>query len=291
MGGQGGRKKKVPSSSPTVAVPPPEVPKSPKLSTSSGTRARSGVVKVMNKASISASEERERGGAERQMALDAKTSSSLKKQLLATAHNSTTSAVLYLGHIPHGFYEEQMKGFFSQFGTVSRLRLARNKKTGRSKHYAFIEFKHKEVAEVVAKAMNGYLMFKKVLVAKVVPAEQVHPDTFKNAHRSFRIVDRTAVVRKHFNKPKPEAKARKREAALVAGETRKRIKLQALGIDYEFGGYEASAAALPAAKRTRGVLAALPDAERAAASAPSDHTPSLESRGKRSVKKAKLQAE
>eukprot|EP00327_Prymnesium_parvum_P042993 CAMPEP_0195649574 /NCGR_PEP_ID=MMETSP0815-20121206/31266_1 /TAXON_ID=97485 /ORGANISM="Prymnesium parvum, Strain Texoma1" /LENGTH=276 /DNA_ID=CAMNT_0040793341 /DNA_START=180 /DNA_END=1009 /DNA_ORIENTATION=+ len=276
MGGQGGRKKKVPSSSPTVAVPPPEVPKSPKLSTSSGTRARSGVVKVMNKASISASEERERGGAERQMALDAKTSSSLKKQLLATAHNSTTSAVLYLGHIPHGFYEEQMKGFFSQFGTVSRLRLARNKKTGRSKHYAFIEFKHKEVAEVVAKAMNGYLMFKKVLVAKVVPAEQVHPDTFKNAHRSFRIVDRTAVVRKHFNKPKPEAKA---------------AKLQALGIDYEFGGYEASAAALPAAKRTRGVLAALPDAERAAASAPSDHTPSLESRGKRSVKKAKLQAE
>ena len=37
-------------------------------------------------------------------------------------------AVVYLGHIPHGFYEEQMRGFFSQFGTVCRLRLARNKK-------------------------------------------------------------------------------------------------------------------------------------------------------------------
>ena len=37
-------------------------------------------------------------------------------------------AVVYLGHIPHGFYEEQMKGFFSQFGTVTRLRLARNRK-------------------------------------------------------------------------------------------------------------------------------------------------------------------
>ena len=44
-------------------------------------------------------------------------------------------AVVYLGHIPHGFYEEQMKGFFSQFGTVTRLRLARNRKAG-PKHTA-----------------------------------------------------------------------------------------------------------------------------------------------------------
>ena len=39
-----------------------------------------------------------------------------------------SAGVLYLGHIPHGFYEDQMRGFFSQFGTVSRLRLARNTK-------------------------------------------------------------------------------------------------------------------------------------------------------------------
>ena len=48
--------------------------------------------------------------------------------------------VLYIGHVPHGFYEEQMRGYFSQFGEVSRLRLSRNKKTGKSKHYAFVEF-------------------------------------------------------------------------------------------------------------------------------------------------------
>ena len=36
--------------------------------------------------------------------------------------------VVYLGRIPHGFYEKQMMGFFSQFGTVTRLRLSRNKK-------------------------------------------------------------------------------------------------------------------------------------------------------------------
>jgi len=36
--------------------------------------------------------------------------------------------VLYLGHIPHGFYEDQLRSYFSQFGTVTRLRLSRNKK-------------------------------------------------------------------------------------------------------------------------------------------------------------------
>ena len=38
------------------------------------------------------------------------------------------SAVVYLGHIPHGFYEEEMNKYFSQFGTVTRLKLARSKK-------------------------------------------------------------------------------------------------------------------------------------------------------------------
>jgi RNA recognition motif-containing protein len=36
--------------------------------------------------------------------------------------------------------------------------------TGRSKHFAFIEFEHREVAEVVAQAMNGYLLYSKVLL-------------------------------------------------------------------------------------------------------------------------------
>jgi hypothetical protein len=36
----------------------------------------------------------------------------------AARTQSGSSSVVYLGHIPHGFYEEQMKGYFSQFGDV-----------------------------------------------------------------------------------------------------------------------------------------------------------------------------
>lgn len=43
--------------------------------------------------------------------------------------------VVYLGRIPHGFYEEQMKEYFSQFGEVTRLKLSRNKKVNHSIFY------------------------------------------------------------------------------------------------------------------------------------------------------------
>ena len=56
---------------------------------------------------------------------------------------------VYISHIPHGFYEKQMRAFFSQFGTVTNLRLGRSKKTGKSRGYAFVEFKFMEVAKVI----------------------------------------------------------------------------------------------------------------------------------------------
>lgn len=43
-----------------------------------------------------------------------------------------TPGVIYLGHIPHGFYEDQIRDFFSQFGTVNKVRLSRSKKVGDS---------------------------------------------------------------------------------------------------------------------------------------------------------------
>lgn len=37
------------------------------------------------------------------------------------------TGTVYLGRIPKGFYEEEMRSYFSQFGEVTRLRLSRNK--------------------------------------------------------------------------------------------------------------------------------------------------------------------
>jgi nucleolar protein 15 len=58
-------------------------------------------------------------------------------------------------------------GFFSQFGKLTRVRLSRSKKSGKAKHYAFLEFQYPEVAQVAAEAMNGYFLFSQKLDVKV----------------------------------------------------------------------------------------------------------------------------
>ena len=45
-----------------------------------------------------------------------------------TAPEGKAPGVVYLGRIPHGFYEKEMRAYFGQFGEVSQLRLSRNKK-------------------------------------------------------------------------------------------------------------------------------------------------------------------
>lgn len=53
-------------------------------------------------------------------------------------------------------------GFFSQFGRLLRVRVSRSKKTGKAKHYAFLEFQHPDVAAIAADTMDGYFLFKQV---------------------------------------------------------------------------------------------------------------------------------
>jgi nucleolar protein 15 len=80
-----------------------------------------------------------------------------------------------------------MKKYFSQFGRIKRLRLSRNKQTGASKHYAFVEFQSTEVADIVARTMDNYLLFGHILRCKLIPDDQVHPDLFKGAGQRFKV--------------------------------------------------------------------------------------------------------
>jgi len=145
--------------------------------------------------------------------------------------------VIYLGHLPHGFYEPQMRAFFRQFGKVTRLRMARSKKTGHCKGFAFIEFEHAEVAQLVAETMNGYLLFEKVLKSKVIPPEECHPFMFKGAHKKWRKVNWRGMAIKTHNQPKTPTEQKQTVKRLKNSERKKRRKLEALGIDYDFPGY------------------------------------------------------
>ena len=163
------------------------------------------------------------------------------------------SNVIYLGRIPHGFYEDQMMGFFQQFGDVSRVRLARNRKTGQSKHYAFIEFDDIEVAAIVAKTMHKYRLFDHVLQCHVLTNDQIHPEMFKGANKPFHPKDWAAIAQEQHNQPRSKEKALKNLEKLVQKENKKRKKLEELGIEYEFSGYQAllPPSARPPATKTK----------------------------------------
>ncbi|XP_017058761.1 MKI67 FHA domain-interacting nucleolar phosphoprotein [Drosophila ficusphila] len=80
--------------------------------------------------------------------------------------------VVVVKHLPHGFFEHQLRQYFRQFGRVLRVRLARSLRTGNSKGYAFVEFEYPEVAKVAADTMDNYLMFQKVVKASYIPPEK-----------------------------------------------------------------------------------------------------------------------
>ncbi|KAH9003089.1 hypothetical protein EDB86DRAFT_3073566 [Lactarius hatsudake] len=152
------------------------------------------------------------------------------------------TGVVYLGRIPHGFYENQMRTYFSQFGDISRLRLSRNKKTGRSKHYGFIEFVSGPVAQIVAETMDNYLLMGHILTCKVIPKDEVHPELWVGANRKWRVVPTYRLTQAQHNKPRSEGQQRVAEKRLLSRQARRKRKLAEAGIVYSFDkvGYKRS---------------------------------------------------
>ena len=132
--------------------------------------------------------------------------------------------VVYVGRIPHGFFEHEMRSYFSQFGDIRRLRLSRNRKTGASKHYAFIEFADREVADIVAKTMDNYLLFGHLLRCSVVAPDRIPANLFKGANRRFKAVPWNRMAGRKLAQPKPESEW----ADKISRETKKRAERAAL---------------------------------------------------------------
>ena len=151
----------------------------------------------------------------------------------AKAASNEKPGVVYIGRIPHGFYEHEMRQYFSQFGAINRLRLSRNKRTGASKHFAFVEFAEESTAEVVAKTMDNYLLFGHVLRCKIVPPERVHKDLWKGANRRFKKVPWSKMLSKELAKPVTQAGWERRVRKENQRRAAKAEKLKELGYEFE----------------------------------------------------------
>ncbi|CAI4217287.1 unnamed protein product [Parascedosporium putredinis] len=155
----------------------------------------------------------------------------IAQKALEAARNEKPG-VVYVGRIPHGFYEHEMRQYFTQFGPITRLRLSRNKRTGASKHFAFIEFAQETTAEIVAKTMDNYLLFGHILKCKVVPSERVHKDLWVGANRRFKEVPWNKMAGNELSKPATQSAWERRVTREQRRRTLKAEKLKELGYDF-----------------------------------------------------------
>uniref|UniRef100_H3DKE3 Nucleolar protein interacting with the FHA domain of MKI67 n=1 Tax=Tetraodon nigroviridis TaxID=99883 RepID=H3DKE3_TETNG len=189
------------------------------------------------------------------LALNTKQESEFKKKVQEAKKNKSpkgvrlSPGVIYVGHLPQGLFEPQLKTYFEQFGKVLRLRLSRSKKTGNSKGYAFIEFDCDDVAKIVAETMNNYLMGERLIKCHVMPPEKVHERLFVGCEKKFTKPRHPAVAR--YNQKRTAEQVDKMTERLVRKEQKLRKRLAAHGIDYDFPGF---AAQVPQRKKASGAV-------------------------------------
>lgn len=159
-----------------------------------------------------------------------------KKRKPVQAVKSITGLV-YVGHIPHGFYEEEMTEYFKQFGKVNRVRVARSRNTGKSRGYGYVEFEHPEVAKIAADTMNNYLMCGRLLKATYISPEKQHGRYFsgepwsENTYpKAVRRLSVTELRNKKIDKSEYESFVQSTKDKLSALEK----KLKTKGLDMKF---------------------------------------------------------
>lgn len=161
----------------------------------------------------------------------------LAKRRSSAPSQNVDTAVLFVGHLPKHFTEGPLRAYFSQFGTITRLRLSRNKKTGASKHYGFLEFADEEVAKIVQETMDNYLILGQLLKVKAMDKDEIHPKLWVGANRAFRKVPEGRLARIQHDGPKTAEQKERVERRLLKKEDKKRKALKEAGYDYDFDGY------------------------------------------------------
>lgn len=79
---------------------------------------------------------------------------------------------LYVSNLPYNASDEELKEFFSQAGAVESATIIRDKMTGRSRGFGFVEMSTDEEAEKAIADLNGKeFQDRKLVVNEAKPLE------------------------------------------------------------------------------------------------------------------------
>lgn len=80
----------------------------------------------------------------------------MNRSTSSAQQNNSPSRVVYLGSIPYDQTEEQILDLCSNVGPVTNLKMMFDPQTGKSKGYAFVEYKDLESSASAVRNLNGY---------------------------------------------------------------------------------------------------------------------------------------
>ena len=80
---------------------------------------------------------------------------------------------LYVGNLSYSASEEELRDLFAQAGSVSSVTLIKDRDTGRSRGFAFVEMSSQVEAENAISMFNGYTMDNRQLTVNIArPREE-----------------------------------------------------------------------------------------------------------------------
>ena len=62
---------------------------------------------------------------------------------------------IYVGNLPHSATEDELQQAFAQYGTVSAVKIVKDRETGRSRGFAFVEMANDNEGNNAIAALNG----------------------------------------------------------------------------------------------------------------------------------------
>ncbi len=87
---------------------------------------------------------------------------------------------LFVGGIAYKTSEEELSSAFAQAGTVVSARIIKERETGRSKGFGFVEMETAEQAEAAIDAWNGKDLDGRELIVNIARAEERRPSNGGN---------------------------------------------------------------------------------------------------------------
>jgi len=90
---------------------------------------------------------------------------------------------LYVGNLSYGSTEDDLRTLFAQAGTVTTVDLIKDRDSGRSKGFAFVQMSNQSEAEQAIKMFNGYELDGRQL--KVNPARPKEESGYGSSRSSY----------------------------------------------------------------------------------------------------------